>query len=778
LLLAVPTSAQVSSNMFDILILPPANTVMVTQTVSAAFLTINNSSLFTNITVSLKTDQNTVPMRDNGVPPDRTGGDGTYSAGLLVPAYPASTFFGVAFMVSGDDLSVTNDLGELLPGAKVGLTNVVTYIAVTRPANDNFANAFKLPSGGTTLTASNNWATIEAAEPFHGQDPDVAASVWWSWSPAASGNVLIDTAGSSFPPVLSVYTGTSLATLKQVATSTNDVPHQLLANVNFDATAGVTYRIAVAGFDTNGIGNLRLNLAPGGLPDIRPPLVDILFPASEALVTTNQVMVIGTAKDPQPNGTGVSRVLVQVNEDPPVAASGTTTWTAAVALQPGTSVVRAQAEDVAGNVSDPFVIVIRYVSPINDDFANAVVLPDLAGTVSAVNSLATREEGEPNHAGNEGGHSIWYSFAATAPGRLQLTTTGSNFDTLLAVYTGSSVTNLALVAANDDATPGSGYSELLLNLLPAQVYWIAVDGFGGEAGTAKLRYTFTTTVTYFSLNHQPVLGGTITPLPGLYVAGSTQLVTALPARDFQFVSWDGSVATTENPLRLVMTQNYTLSATFKVKSYTDDFESGGLSPLLDWSFNGAAAWTVQSNDVAGGGFAARSGAVGDSQQSGLVLTAKLIAGTGSFDVRVSSELGWDGIEFWLNGVYQRRWSGQVPWQNYQFKVTDGINRLEWRYVKDANFSAGLDAGFLDNLYVPLADSSFAAQLAIAPLGLDRGQMQVQVQGAPNRSYAIEASPDLISWARVFTNASPSGSFYWLDNAPPAVPVRLYRAVLR
>ena len=47
--------------------------------------------------------------------------------------------------------------------------------------------------------------------------------------------------------------------------------------------------------------------------------------------------------------------------------------------------------------------------PSNDNFANAEVLTERIGWRDADNSEATKEPGEPNHAGNPGGASIWYS---------------------------------------------------------------------------------------------------------------------------------------------------------------------------------------------------------------------------------------------------------------------------------------------------------------------------------------------------------------------------------
>ena len=49
---------------------------------------------------------------------------------------------------------------------------------------------------------------------------------------------------------------------------------------------------------------------------------------------------------------------------------------------------------------------------------------------------ATKEEGEPNHAGQPGGASYWYSYTAPTNGTLQFDTAGSTFNTMLAVYIG------------------------------------------------------------------------------------------------------------------------------------------------------------------------------------------------------------------------------------------------------------------------------------------------------------------------------------------------------
>src|SRR5262249_48583588 len=81
----------------------------------------------------------------------------------------------------------------------------------------------------------------------------------------------------------------------------------------------------------------------------------------------------------------------------------------------------------------------------DNNFASGTVISGTSLSLSGSNVGATKEVGEPNHAGNTGGKSVWWTWTATASGRVYLDTTGSNFDTLLAVYTGNTVGGLTRV---------------------------------------------------------------------------------------------------------------------------------------------------------------------------------------------------------------------------------------------------------------------------------------------------------------------------------------------
>src|SRR6266404_7638580 len=93
---------------------------------------------------------------------------------------------------------------------------------------------------------------------------------------------------------------------------------------------------------------------------------------------------------------------------------------------------------------------LRAQAPPNDVFANRITLNGTNIIVVGSNTNATKEPGEPGHAGNSGGKSVWWTWTAPTNGDLVINTDGSDFDTLLGVYTGSTVSSLSLVASNDD----------------------------------------------------------------------------------------------------------------------------------------------------------------------------------------------------------------------------------------------------------------------------------------------------------------------------------------
>lgn len=113
-----------------------------------------------------------------------------------------------------------------------------------------------------------------------------------------------------------------------------------------------------------------------------------------------------------------------------------------------------------------------------------------SGSVTGSSTRATKESGEPAHAGNTGGASVWYRWTAPRSGTLVVTTAGSGFDTLLAGYTGSAVFALSRRASNDD-TGGTLQSRVQFFVSSGTTYRIAVDGYRGANGAVRLNWSLT-----------------------------------------------------------------------------------------------------------------------------------------------------------------------------------------------------------------------------------------------------------------------------------------------
>jgi hypothetical protein len=131
-------------------------------------------------------------------------------------------------------------------------------------------------------------------------------------------------------------------------------------------------------------------------------------------------------------------------------------------------------------------------APANDNFAAAI--PVTVGTYFGSNTAATAEEGEPTGAGTSAPvNSVWWKWTAQTSELVEFNTFGSEFDTVLAVYSGSSLDTLQLVATNDDAEGGL-QSLVVFQAQAGTTYYVSVDG--------SLQYTGT-----IVLNRPAVAGG-------------------------------------------------------------------------------------------------------------------------------------------------------------------------------------------------------------------------------------------------------------------------------
>ncbi len=734
---------------------PPTGSALLQSVAQPISVTVNDVFGVTNATVTALVTNNLGTVIANLT--FANNGQGNYSASLSVPA-------------AANPLTMT--VTATAPG-EFGITNLaVNYSVIGTPPNDNFTNATVVPASGGAYVENNRFATLESGEPKHDGDTNDVASLWWSWMPTANTNVFINTIGSKVDNVLAVYTGSALVNLSSVAATNSSLTLYKPAQMSFNAQAGTTYYIAVASASSNTLGTIALNVVPGGQPDTNAPVVFISSPQSGLTVFNPLLGVSGTASDSGVNPSGVSQVFVAVNAAQ-LTALGTANWTAVAPLQPGLSVIKASAVDQSGNISATATVEVNYLvqGPPNDFFVNAIPLSGTSGTVLATNTAASKEVGEPDPAGNPGGKSLWWTFTPSSDGLFTLSTSNSTFNTIMGLYTGTNVADLTTIVDNAEAYSGApgGFSYISQAVRAGQTYYILVDGYNGMSGTISLTYSFAPQTVYHltantsgggtvQLLTTNLLGGVVT-LPSTsadFTSGATVVLTAAPDHNDQFNTWTGGANSSNNPLTVGVTSDMTITANFAARQFTDGFESGDLSHL-PWTTAGDAPWFVQTNVVDVGEYAARSGVITNSQSSSLILTDTFTSGTGSFDFKVSSEPNFDILSFSVDGLVLAQWSGEVGWANYSFPLTAGTHTLEWTYAKDPTISLGLDAGFLDDVDLPIGLAPASAPPAQLELQQQPGGgLSMNLTGQSGQQYVIQASSDLVHWQNISTNTAVGG----------------------
>lgn len=386
------------------------------------------------------------------------------------------------------------------------------------PPNDAFASAepVALP---LHKSVSTQYATTEAAEPQPcGQ---TGATTWYSWTAPAGGRVTASTAGSAFNTVLAAYTGPSFGALVNLACN-DDTAGGLQSEIQFNATAGTTYYVQVGG-QAAATGALELLISCAGCP------------ANNVFANAQPINAV-----PYGGSQTTAGANVEAGEQSPCGVAGATVWYKWLAPGSGsvtldtfnsafdtvlavytgstlTTLTNVGCNDNSDGTTQSKVVFAATVGttyyvqaggnlgaagllqlnlqcvqctsiPVHDGFGNPKVVVasgynDRTGTGSA-----TRETGEPQPCGHIAS-TVWYALTPTADSTVYVDTYGSDFDTVVAAYTGSSLTNLGLVECNDDIAAGAEVrSQIAFDIHAGQTYYIQAGGFDGRTGTLQVNF--------------------------------------------------------------------------------------------------------------------------------------------------------------------------------------------------------------------------------------------------------------------------------------------------
>ncbi|MCF7858903.1 MAG: carboxypeptidase regulatory-like domain-containing protein [Candidatus Cloacimonetes bacterium] len=158
--------------------------------------------------------------------------------------------------------------------------------------------------------------------------------------------------------------------------------------------------------------------------------------------------------------------------------------------------------------------------------------------------------------------------------------------------------------------------------------------------------------------------------------------------------------------------------------FIEDFETYNFQSF-EWEFGGNADWII-SNDSFEGSYSAVSSTITHNQSSALILTTDVtISGEISFYHNVSSESGWDFLNFFIDDALLGSWSGISGWEESVYPVTAGTHTFKWSYEKDGSVSNGSDCGWIDYIIFPPMVNNVIQGLITGNVTLEGGNGEVE-----------------------------------------------------
>ncbi len=445
----------------------------------------------------------------------------------------------------------------------------IAALSVSLPAlalADQFDDRAQVSSFSFRGRGNNFNATTELAEPLHGGEPG-GSSVWLQWIAPASGIVRFSTAGSDFDTLLAVYKMGPNG-LEELASNDDDEGF-FRSFVEVRVEANQACEVAIDGYlGAQGMIVLSWTLEP--TTDLGPR---ILVQPDDQIVNLNEaalfhVVAQGSALNyqwffegaPIPGATTDTlqvpgATLQQVGSYRVRIASGQRS----VLSRPASLQINFTPDQAVNLARNKYFPVPRgFIPEPSFQIAPASVTRGYTTTVGFSTATAPKQANEPNHCGVVGGASKWYYYIASTNGTLCVSTEGSNFDTVLAVYTNPGLTFATLMEVECDNDSGSNNtSKVCFEAIMGAVYYTAVDGVNDPVsgdpaiGTVVLTYQMVLPLTFSSAG----MNGAGTNEFTATVTGTPLLSTTLLTSE-DFIAWI-PIMTTSNEFGSFSFTNYT-----------------------------------------------------------------------------------------------------------------------------------------------------------------------------------------------------------------------------
>jgi len=285
--------------------------------------------------------------------------------------------------------------------------------------------------------------------------------------------------------------------------------------LNKDVFGGTTYYLEIAGWDTPVAGisrtlNLNVDFTPAAPPSA--PEIDVQRPGGSSILdsSTDNIgaqsvsrvnltyTIDNTAGTDQLSVTDVSASgLTHVGDFSldtvtPISIAAGTTATFDISFDVDANSAFSLDIDIVNNDSDEdlYDIQIMGSTGFNDDFDDAITITSFPHSSTLEITNATTAADDPvlsPCANNQKVQSVWYKFTPPGDGSITINTSGSNYETISALWTGTRGSLSNHVCMYVDA--------LEANVAGGTTYYLEIAGWDtpvvGISRTLNLRVTFT-----------------------------------------------------------------------------------------------------------------------------------------------------------------------------------------------------------------------------------------------------------------------------------------------
>ncbi len=187
------------------------------------------------------------------------------------------------------------------------------------------------------------------------------------------------------------------------------------------------------------------------------------------------------------------------------------------------------------------------IPPGNDYFANAAGIGAEPFSANTSTMCASSQTSEPQPCASIGS-TVWYSYTPSQSVMLQVDTAGSDYDSALAVYTGSDLGDLTNLACDDDSGPGLT-SLITFDAIAGTTYHFQVGGFAGSRGDLSFTLLAPTPTPTPTDTGTPTPTATPCP-PGMCTPTPTPTFTPTSVRSAPKASIDETANGQQGPITL------------------------------------------------------------------------------------------------------------------------------------------------------------------------------------------------------------------------------------